>query len=133
MCWPLSSMRRRPACSCGMLRARPPARRAASNTVTWWPEPVARTAAARPAQPAPTMASFIADRPARAARSQPTQGVDVPGEPELAQRREADALVQHGEVVALDLAQQRAVDAGHHEAGLLRAQVGGRQQRQRLF
>ena len=52
--------------------------------------------------------------------------------PELAQRRERDALVQHLEAAGLDLAQQRAVDVGHHQAGLLRAAVGLGQQRQRF-
>ena len=41
--------------------------------------------------------------------------------------------MQHLEVFMLDLAQQRAVDAGHHQAGFLRAPVGGGQQRQRLI
>ena len=40
--------------------------------------------------------------------------------------------MQHLELVVLDLAQQRAVDAGHHQAGLLGAAVGLGQQRQGL-
>ena len=40
--------------------------------------------------------------------------------------------MQHLEVVALDLAQQGAVDAGHHQAGFLCAPVGSRQQGQRF-
>ncbi|MNV94901.1 hypothetical protein D3C71_1897410 [compost metagenome] len=40
--------------------------------------------------------------------------------------------MQHLEVLVFDLAQQGAVDAGHHQAGLLRAAVGVRQQGQGL-
>jgi hypothetical protein len=40
--------------------------------------------------------------------------------------------VQNLEVVGLDFAQQGAVDAGHHQAGLLGAAVGGGQQGQGL-
>src|SRR6476661_3184472 len=127
MCWPLSSRASRPS---GMvterLRARPPNCRAASNSVTAWPARVPATAADNPAQPPPTTANFTAQS------SHAAQGLDLPGQPELAQRREAHALVQHLEAIALDLAQQRAVDAGHHQARLLAAPVLGRQQGQRL-
>src|SRR5476649_1703521 len=98
MCWPLS-VAVSPASS---ERARPPAMAAVSNTVTAWPACVARTAAARPAQPAPTMATFMrsgtsAAPPLRLAR-----------DPQLAQWCQRDPLVQHLEAAGLDLAQQAA-------------------------
>src|SRR5262250_3373054 len=138
MCWPLSrSAVLPPGSATESDRARPPSVRAASSSVTVCPCRVAATAAARPAQPAPTTAIFngqpppglSAARPApplsasgggerlRAAvrRSRhPPKRLHLPCEPQLAHRREADALVQHPEVLVLDLAQQRAVDAGHH-------------------
>src|SRR5512145_2698982 len=114
MCWPLSRVMSRPSGSVpGTARARPPKVRAASNTVTWWPSRVACTAAAMPAQPAPMTASFM--KPAPTSVSHLPQCLHAPGQPELAQGREADALVQHLEVVAFDFAQQGAVDAGHHQ------------------
>src|SRR3954470_3526417 len=114
MCWPLSSSASRPSGSAiATVRARPPNCREASNRVTVCPACTAVTAAASPAQPPPTTASFM--RPA----SKAAQRLDLPGQPELAHGREAHALVQHLEPIALDLAQQRAVDAGHHQARLL--------------
>src|SRR5512140_1640988 len=99
MCWPLSRMVVLPSGRrTGNARARPPSWRDASNTVTRWPAPVAATAAAMPAHPAPTMATFIG--------SHPPERLDFPGQPELAQRRQADALMQHLEIVVLDLTQQ---------------------------
>src|SRR5450759_623180 len=101
MCWPLS-VAPSPASS---ERARPPGMPAVSNTVTSWPACEARTAAARTAQPAPTTASLIsAPAPLRLA-----------GNPQLADRRERDALVQHLEAAGLHLAQQAAVDVAHHQ------------------
>jgi len=58
--------------------------------------------------------------------SAPAQ-VGARGDPQLAQRRQRRALVQHLEALGLDFAQQRAVDVGHHEPGLLRHAVGLRQ------
>src|SRR5574337_142604 len=162
MCWPLSSSTARPSGSVpGSARARPPRRRAASNTITRWPAPAAVTAAAMPAQPPPTIAPLMRrsgraggypssdpvarPRPLRAGgrsskppssdapSSETPERLDLPGQPELAQRRQADALVQHRKAVALDLAQQREVDAGHHQPPLLRAAIGGGQQRQRAL
>src|SRR4051794_11955364 len=127
MCWPLSSRTSRPSGrGKARLRARPPNCREASCSVTAWPARTASTPAASPAQPPPTTATFMAPD------SKPAQGLDLPGEPELAHRREAHALVQHLEAVVLDLAQERAVDAGHHQARLLAAPVFGREQRERL-
>jgi hypothetical protein len=54
------------------------------------------------------------------------------GDPQLAQRGQRDALVQHLEAAALDLAQQVVVDVGHHQAGLLRLAVDLGQQGQGL-
>src|SRR5579862_9767855 len=103
MCWPLSVA---PSLESSE-RARPPGMPAASNTVTSWPACLARTAAARPAQPAPTTAiltSASAAAPLRLAR-----------DPQLAQRRQRDALVQHLEAAGLHLAQQTPVDVAHHQ------------------
>src|SRR5574337_2036846 len=147
MCWPLSSGTARPSGRvAGSARARPPRRRAASNTVTRWPAPSAVAAAAMPAQPPPTIAIFMRwsgpsghvrtdHRQGRSARYRPLrvgapsseapERLDLPGQPELAQRRQADALVQHRKAVALDLAQQRDDDAANHQPPLLRAAIGG--------
>src|SRR4051794_7057357 len=65
--------------------------------------------------------------------SDSSQRLHLPRQPELAQGREAHALVQNLEAVALDLVEQGAVDACHHQARLLAAPVGGRQQLQRLL
>src|SRR3954468_18249801 len=125
MCCPLSSRTSRPSGSGRVrLRARPPNCRDASCSVTAWPARTASTPAASPAQPPPTTATFIGPV------SKPAQGLDLPGEPELAHRCEAHALVQHLEAVALDLAQEGAVDAGHHQARLLAAPVLRREQRE---
>jgi hypothetical protein len=40
-------------------------------------------------------------------------------QPELAQRRQGDAPVEHAEAVAHDLVEQGAVDGGHDQAGAL--------------
>src|SRR6185437_8868001 len=56
-------------------------------------------------------------RPRRGARS--PQHPRLPGDPELADRRERDAPVEHAEIVAADLLEERAVDGGHDEAGAL--------------
>src|SRR6201996_901551 len=120
MCWPLSVA----ASESSSERARPPGMPAVSKTVTSWPACVARTAAARPAQPAPTTATLTersAAAPLRLAR-----------DPQLAQRRQRDALVQHLEAAGLDLAQQAAIDVAHHQRGPLRVAILGRQQRERL-
>src|SRR3989344_4852532 len=109
----------------GTGRARPPTVRAASNTVTWRPACPWAMAAAMPAQPAPMTATFMDAGPRL---RHPAERLHLPRQPELAQRREADALVQHLEVLVLDLAQQGAVDVGHHQAGLLGAAVGIGQQ-----
>src|SRR5689334_793981 len=121
MCWPLSS--RRPSRSTA--RARPPSVRAASNSVTCAPLRASSTAAAQPAQPPPTTATAGAGLPLVA-------DIGLPRQPELAQRRERDALVQDVEVVARDLVEQGAVDRGHHQAGPLGASVFFRQQGQGL-
>src|SRR3954463_1490907 len=53
----------------------------------------------------------------------------LPRDPELAQRRERDAPVEHLEAVGADLAQERAVDRRHDEARALVAAVLGRELR----
>src|SRR5690348_4837685 len=119
MCWPLSSA---PGASLSE-RARPPGRGAMSRSVTAWPACVARTAAANPAQPAPITATFIA-RSGERRRDGAVETPSMPAplrparDPELAQGRERDALVQDLELRGLDLAQQLAIDVGHHERGL---------------
>src|SRR6218665_3384988 len=157
ICCPLSSVTAEPSGSApGTARARPPTLRAASKTVTLRPACAWAMAAAMPAQPAPMTATFIArPRPSagppvcpearrgcapakggqgamrpwrRPCLLHAPQRLHLPRQPELAQRCQADALVQHLEVLMPDLAQQRAVDAGHHQAGLLRAPVGLGQQ-----
>ena len=88
---------------------------AISNSVTRVP---ARRRLDRGGEPGPAGADDGDRRPASHQRPAP---VRAHRDPELAQRRQRDALVQHLEVVGLDLAQQRAVDVGHHQPGLLRA------------
>src|SRR6218665_989165 len=138
----------RPPCAWARAAAtRPPPLRAASKTVPLRPACAWAMAAAMPAQPAPMTATFIArpgppvcpearrgGAPAKVGQGRAggdatvgrpyllhaPQRVHLPRQPELAQRCQADALVQHLEVLMPDLAQQRAVDAGHHQAGLLR-------------
>src|SRR6185312_2837587 len=110
MCWPLSVA----ASESSSERARPPGMPASSKTVTAWPAWVARTAAASPAQPAPTTATF-SDLACRRMRWPPSAAppLSLARDPELAQRRQGDALVQHLEARGLDLAQQAPVDVGH--------------------
>src|SRR6218665_2761598 len=147
ICCPLSSVTAEPSGSApGTARAPPPTLPAASKTVTLRPACASAMAAPRPAQPAPLTATFIArpgppacpgarraDAPAKDGQGREggdatvgrpyllhaPQRLHLPRQPELAQRCQADALVQHLEVLMPDLAQQRAVDAGHHQAGLL--------------
>ena len=124
MCWPLSSARpshgRR-------VRARPPSCGAISNSVTAWPRAVACDGGG---QAGPAAADH---GDARAAHHVSARASCVRiAIQSLRSGVNDDALVQHLEAVGLDLAQQRAVDVGHHQAGLLRAAVGLRQQRQRL-
>src|SRR5437763_3680075 len=118
MCWPLSRLPPFQTTS----RARPPAVGAISNRVTWAPAPVAWTAAARPAQPAPMTAILGAGISRRDADSSATP-VRLHGDPQLADRRQRDPLVQDGEIVGLDLAQQAAIDVGHHQSGPLRGAI----------
>src|SRR6185369_16413390 len=127
MCAPLS---RSPPCETTS-RARPPGVGAISKSVTWAPARVASTAAASPAQPAPTTAMPSAGITAQRGGSSPAP-VRLHRDPELPDRRQRDALVQDGEVVGLDLAQQAAVDVGHHQPRLLRGAIGIAQQRDRL-
>src|SRR5690349_973927 len=101
MCWPLSS-RASLACTA---RARPPSMRAASNRVTRAPLAASSTPAAQPAQPPPTTATF---------KGCLATDIGFPRQPQLAQRREGDALVQDLEVVVLDLVEHGAVDSRHH-------------------
>ena len=68
--------------------------------------------------------------PFKLSTSKPPQRLHLPRQPQLAQGRERDALVQHLKARGFDFAQQGAVDAGHHEAGFLSAAVGRRQQGQ---
>src|SRR5213078_2315154 len=76
-------------------RARPPPTRLASIKVTDAPDAASSTAAARPAYPAPTTPTL-------------TDGLScgprprLPRDPELAQRRERDALLEHAEAVTAD-------------------------------
>ena len=72
------------------------------------------------------------NRAAAGALASPAQPLGPRSDPELAHRGQRDALVQHLEAAVLDLAQQRAVDVGHHQPGLLGLPVGGRQQGQGL-
>src|SRR6185436_5180710 len=123
MCWPLSSVR--PLTF--TLRARPPSWPAISNSVIAWPSSVACTAAAKPAQPPPTTATRL--RPELTSVGLP---LCAGRHPELTQRRQRRALVQHLETVVFDLSQQRPVNVGHHQAGPLRLAIGLWQQRQRL-
>src|SRR5579864_849374 len=122
MCWPLS----RSTPSMATRRARPPRLREDSNTSAPTPRSASATAAARPAQPAPMTATrFMLTR-----NSGGHPG--LPRDPELADRRERRALHQDAVAVARDLAEQRAVDRGHHQPGTLRAAVLGRQQGERF-
>ena len=93
---------------------------AISNSVTRAPRRLASTAAARPAQPAPTTA--MADGRPRATAHRPRQLVRIAIQSlriGVSEMRWCSTC----EVVGLDLAQQRAVDVGHHQAGFLRAPV----------
>src|SRR5574343_1365350 len=113
MCWPLSSVRP----SRLMLRARPPRTRPASNSVLRAPPAVSSTAAAMPAQPPPMTAIFKAS------------ALD-PGfcrQPQLARRRQRNALVQDLEILASDLVEQGAINCRHDQAGALVLAVDGRQ------
>src|SRR5688572_7943492 len=56
----------------------------------------------------------------------------APSEPELADRRERNALIQHAEVVAPDLLEQGVINGRHDEARTLRALVLGGQGRKSL-
>src|ERR1700741_4612432 len=55
----------------------------------------------------------------------------LPGDPELAHRRERDALVEHREAVARDLVEERPVDRRHDEARALAGAVFGSELRER--
>src|SRR5450830_805618 len=126
MCWPLSSITGVPSGKAPFKAlARPPIELDASKTIAVCPAWVAATAVAMPAQPAPMMAIFMGGLEA-------AKRLHLPRQPELAQRSEADALVQHLEVVPFDFAQQVAVNAGHHQPWLLGPPVRIRQQGQRL-
>src|SRR5882672_7899899 len=107
MCCPLS---RSSDSLNGTLRARPPPCAAISNSETSWPASVAWTAAAKPAHPAP----ITATRRPVGLTSLPAP-LGARGDPQLAQRGQRSALVQHLKAVLLDFAQQRAVDVGHHQ------------------
>src|SRR4051812_23530861 len=126
MCCPLSSG----TPSISTRRARPPRWREASKTVTRAPRSASATPAASPAQPAPTTATraFIGTK-LSVMRAATRSGGDpgLPRNPQLAQRRERDALREHVEAVAADLVQQRAVDRRHHQARPLRLAVFTRQ------
>src|SRR5574343_1735747 len=113
MCWPLSSTRP----SRLTLRARPPSTRPASNRVVSIPLAVSSTAAAMPAQPPPMTAIFKVS----------TLDPGFRGQPQLACRRQRNALVQDLEVVAFDLVEQGAIDRRHDQAGALVLAVDGRQ------
>lgn len=118
MCWPLS--RSSPNSGWTTRRARPPGVRPASNTVTLASASRSATLAARPAQPAPMTATFIAPAGAPGgAAAYP----GLPGQPQLAHGRQRNALVQHLPVVALDFVEQRMVDGRHHQPGPLGAPV----------
>jgi hypothetical protein len=56
----------------------------------------------------------------------------LPRDPELAQRREGDALVEHAIIVALDFVKQCSVNGGHDETGALRRAVFRRQHAKRV-
>src|SRR5664279_428978 len=127
MCWPLSSTLPWKTTS----RARPPGAAAISNSVTRAPARVASTAAARPAQPAPTTATLSGALTRAGRRSLPAP-VGAHRDPELPDRRQRDALVQDGEIVGLDLAQEAAIAVGHHQARLLRRAVRLAEQGERL-
>src|SRR3954471_23695854 len=64
-----------------------------------------------------------------------TSGRDpcLPRDPQLAQRRERDALMQHLEAVAADLGEQRAIDRRHDESRALALAIGLGQLRVRLL
>src|SRR4051812_42304748 len=146
MCWPLSVA----AVPASSDRARPPGIGADSTRVTSWPAWRDRTAAASPAQPAPTMAILIGapvaaaercekghstaeGRPARSARRRSVAApLRLAGDPELAQRGQRYPLVQHLEAAGLDLAQQAAIDVADHQRRLLARAVGLGQQREGL-
>ncbi len=67
-----------------------------------------------------------------ASPSHPAQRLHLPRQPQLAQGRERDSLVQHLELVPLDFPQQGPVDAGHHQAGFLCPPLFVREQGQGL-
>src|SRR6218665_758584 len=126
ICCPLSSVTGEPSVSApGTARARPPTLRAASKTGTLRPACAWAMAAAMPARPAPMTAPFIArpgppacpeasraGAPAKVGQGRAggdatvgrpsllhaPQRLHLPRQPELAQRCQADALVQHLEV-----------------------------------
>ena len=106
--------------------ARPPSCGAISNSVTAWPASRGR-ARRRPGRP-----SRRRPPPRGAAAAQRSRQCVRIAIHSLRSGVSDDALVQHLEVVGLDLAQQRAVDVGHHQPGLLRPAVGVGQQRERL-
>ena len=130
MCWPLSSAPAG-AVAKSILRARPPKVRLASSRVTFAPFCTARTAAAQPAQPAPTMTMWGAlfgvwrvvqccaaafaglaweglvagmGNVAGGLARQCAKGLYFPCQPEFAQRGEAGAAVEHLKTIGFDFA-----------------------------
>src|ERR1700712_4380287 len=102
MCWPLSSVLSRMRTT----RARPPSVRDASYKVTAAPRAASSTAAAQPAQPPPTTATRCGSLAAP---------LGFPRQPQLADRRQRNPVLQHVVLVMLDLGQQRAVDRSHDQ------------------
>src|SRR5437773_5407515 len=117
MCWPLSSVRSPRS----MRRARPPSRRAVSNTQTTRPAPERVTAAAMPAQPPPMTATGTLIARARWP-SIPPRG--FPRGPGLEKRRQRDPAVEDAVLVALDFGEQRLVDCPGDQARPLCAPFG---------
>src|SRR5439155_17311690 len=110
MCWPLS----RSTPSMLTRRARPPKLREASKTVTGTPRSASVTAAARPDQPAPMIATRFnpapSPQPSPKGEGKSSSGdPGAPRDPELADRGERGALLEHLEAVADDLVEQRPV------------------------
>src|SRR5512133_2798793 len=123
MCWPLSSVL---PCM-RTTRARPPSVRDASYSVTAAPRAASSTAAAQPAQPPPTTATCRrADRCSLAAH------IGFPRQPQLADRRQRDPVLQNVIPVILDFCQERAVNGSHDQPRPLRSPVFPGQQRKRF-
>src|SRR5262245_12083635 len=114
-------------------RARPPRTLPCSNSATRTPACASVTAAAQPAQPPPITATEGAVLFIDASSESSASLCRLQRDPQLAQRRERDALIQHAIAVAFDLIEQRSVDRRHDEARTLCRARFRRQKGERAF